>query len=117
MEQRLRVRPEILRRLGESLQHYKIDALSAKLEAAGLPYAPIRRPDQLADDPHLIESGGLVPMRADDGSDTRVVLLPLLLGGRRLGVLRPLPRAGEHNEEVLGALDAGHPDQRNRTSP
>ena len=101
--QRVALRPELLKRLGESLVHHKIDELSAKLEAAGLPYAPIVRPEQLLDDPHLKASGGLVPMQTEDG-ETPVVLLPLLLGGRRPGVRRPLPRVGEHTEEVLGAL-------------
>ena len=40
-------------RLGEILQHHRIEELSPKLEAAGIPYAPIVRPDQLVDDPHL----------------------------------------------------------------
>ena len=101
--QRVALRPELLKRLGESLVHHKIDELSAKLEAAGLPYAPIVRPEQLLDDPHLKASGGLVPMQTEDG-ETPVVLLPLLLGGRRPGVRHPLPRVGEHTEEVLGAL-------------
>ena len=35
-----------------------------------------------------------------------VVLLPLTLGGRRPGVRMPLPRVGEHSEEILSALKA-----------
>jgi formyl-CoA transferase len=33
-----------------------------------------------------------------------VVLLPLLMGGRRPGVRRPLPKIGEHTDEVLRTL-------------
>ena len=55
-------------------------------------------------DRHLKESGGLVPMQTEDGGTTDVVLLPITLGGRRFGVRRPLPRAGEHDEEILGPL-------------
>ena len=40
-------------------------------------------------------------MQTDDGGTTDVVLLPLLMGGRRPGVRRPLPRVGEHTDEVL----------------
>jgi len=101
---RVAVRAELLARLGEILRHQRKDELSAKLEAAGIPYAPIVRPDQLLDDPHLRASGGLVPMDVGDGTTTDVVLLPLLLGGRRPGVRHPLPRVGEHTEEVLSAL-------------
>jgi formyl-CoA transferase len=75
-----------------------------RLEAAGIPYAPIVRPDQLVDDPHLIASGGLAEMPTDDGGSTKVVLLPLLMGGRRPGVRRPLPQVGEHTDEILATL-------------
>ena len=102
--QRVAIRPELLRRLSEILEHHRIDELSAKLGAAGLPYAPIVRPEQLVDDPHLKASGGIVPMGTDDGGTTEVVLLPLIMGGRRPAVRRPLAAVGEHTEEVLGAL-------------
>jgi crotonobetainyl-CoA:carnitine CoA-transferase CaiB-like acyl-CoA transferase len=102
--QRVAVRPELLRHLGETMAHRRIDELSAQLEAAGLPYAPITRPDQLVDDPHLLASGGLAPMQAEDGTDTQVVLLPLLMGGRRPGVRQPLAKIGEHTGEVLAGL-------------
>lgn len=103
-EQRLQLRPQLLQQLGETLRHHTIDALSRKLETAGLPYAPIVRPEQLVDDPHLRDSGGLVPMQTDDGGTTDVVLLPLTLGGRRPPVRQPLARVGEHTDEVLAQL-------------
>ena len=105
--QRVAVRPDLLERLGEILKNHRIDELSAKLEAAGLPYAPIVRPEQLLDDPHLKESGGLVKMQTDDGGSTDVVLLPLLMGGRRPGVRSPLPAVGEHTQEILSRLGKG----------
>jgi crotonobetainyl-CoA:carnitine CoA-transferase CaiB-like acyl-CoA transferase len=43
-------------------------------------------------------------MVTDDGGVTDVVLLPLLMGGRRPGVRTPLPKAGEHTEEILSRL-------------
>ena len=101
---RVAVRPALLQRLGEILQRHRVGELSPKLEAAGIPYAPIVRPDQLNDDPHLKASGGLVPMECDDGSMTDVVLLPLTLGGRRPGVRQPLARVGQHTDEVLAGL-------------
>jgi crotonobetainyl-CoA:carnitine CoA-transferase CaiB-like acyl-CoA transferase len=103
-EKRVAVRPDLLKRLGEVLRHHRIEELSPRLEAAGIPYAPIVRPEQLLDDPHLRASGGLVPMQTDDGGTTDVVLLPLTLGGRRPGVRQPLARVGEHTDEVLARL-------------
>jgi crotonobetainyl-CoA:carnitine CoA-transferase CaiB-like acyl-CoA transferase len=102
--QRVAVRPDLLARLAKSTIGFEIEDLCERLKAAGLPYAKVVRPDQLVQDEHLLASGGLVPMQTDDGDSTQVVLLPLLMGGRRPGVRRPLPRVGEHTEEVLATL-------------
>ncbi|WP_277189228.1 CaiB/BaiF CoA-transferase family protein [Caballeronia sp. BR00000012568055] len=101
---RVAVRPKLLARLGAILADHRVEELAPKLEAAGIPYAPIMRPEQLLDDPHLKASGGLVPMQTDDGTTTDVVLLPLTMGGRRPGVRQPLARVGEHTEEVLSRI-------------
>lgn len=102
--QRVANRPQLLERLGEIFRGCDYDQLTEKLERAGLPYAPIMSPDQLLDDVHLQQSGGLVPMKTDDGGEAQVALLPILLNNRRLGVRHPLPAVGEHTEEVLAAL-------------
>jgi formyl-CoA transferase len=101
---RVAVRPALLDVLGDILKGHRIDELTPKLEAAGIPYAPIVRPEQLLDDPHLKASGGLVPMETDDGTMTDVVLLPLTMGGRRPGVRQALARVGEHTHEILSRL-------------
>ncbi|WP_028311726.1 CaiB/BaiF CoA transferase family protein [Derxia gummosa] len=107
--ERVAVRPQLLARLGAILAGHDASELAAKLDAAQLPFAPIRRPDQLVSDPHLIESGGLVPMGTEDGGETRAVLLPLLMNGQRPGVQRPIPAIGEHTGEVLAGLAARRP--------
>ncbi|MBG7622137.1 CoA transferase [Herbaspirillum sp. AP02] len=108
--QRVGCRPQLLERLGAILREQDYDVLIRKLDKAELPYAPIQRPDQLLDDPHLIESGGLVDMQVEDGSVSKAVLLPLMMKGRRLGVQRPIPSVGEHSEEILNTLNGipGH---------
>jgi crotonobetainyl-CoA:carnitine CoA-transferase CaiB-like acyl-CoA transferase len=111
-DQRVAIRPQLLERLGAILREHDIAELSAKLEAAGLPYAPIARPDQLLEDPHLRESGGMVPMQTAEGGSTDVVLMPVLMDGRRLGVQRPLPKIGEHTDEVLAELAVRKAGQR-----
>jgi formyl-CoA transferase len=102
--QRVAVRPELLQRLSESIQQFEINDLCTKLEAAGLPHAKVVRPDQLTQDEHLIQSGGMVPIKTDEGTMTQAVLLPLLMGGRRPGVRRPIAAVGEHTQEVLASL-------------
>ena len=39
-----------------------------------------------------------------DGKPTRIPALPVQFGDARLGLRLPLPKPGEHNEEVLGPL-------------
>ena len=102
--QRVAVRSDLLARLSESTIVWEIEDLCVRLKAAGLPYAKVVRPDQLVHDEHLLASGGLVPMQTEDGGSTQAVLLPLLMGGRRPGVRHPLPRVGEHTDEVLATL-------------
>jgi formyl-CoA transferase len=102
--QRVAVRPELLKKLADTFQHHDLETLCTQLQSAGLPYAKVVRPDQLVHDEHLIASGGLVPMTTDTGDTTQVVLLPLLMDGRRPGVRSPLPAVGEHTQEVLSRL-------------
>ncbi|SDZ57466.1 Crotonobetainyl-CoA:carnitine CoA-transferase CaiB [Delftia lacustris] len=101
---RVAVRPQLLAELGAILASHESALLAPQLEAAGIPYAPITRPEQLVDDPHLRQSGGLASMQTEDGGQTDVVLLPLLMNGHRPGVRMPLAGIGEHTEEILGAL-------------
>lgn len=115
--QRVAARPGLVETLAATLAVHRKAELAAKLEAAGLPYAPIARPEDLVDDPHLTANGSLVPIVAEDGTTTRTVLLPLAFDGRRPGVHRPLARVGEHTGEVLADLarrgpHAAHGDDR-----
>ncbi len=102
--QRVAVRPELLKELGKTLENKDLDTMCEKLQAAGLPYAKVVRPDQLVSDEHLLASGGLVPMETENGGQTQVVLLPLLMDGRRPGVRHALPAVGQHTEEVMATL-------------
>jgi len=76
-------------------------------ERLGLPYAPIAKPEELFDDPHLNASGGLVELTLPDGTRTRLPALPVEIGGRRPGVYRDVPRAGEHTRDILAELGSG----------
>jgi len=75
--------------------------LSAIFEKNGLPFAPITKPEELFDDPHLNGTGGLAPLTLPDGRETRVPLLPLTLAGERPGVRLQPPSLGEHSRELL----------------
>lgn len=85
--------------------------LSERFEKVGLPYAPITRPHELFDDPHLLATGGLAPVTiaADNTSsgkdiETRAALLPLALNGERLRIRNAPPRIGADTVELLHSL-------------
>ena len=104
VQQRDRIVPIIQ---GHFLGHTKAE-LMAKLEEAGLPFAPITKPEELFDDPHLNAGGGLLPMTIPDGERaghaTKLPALPVEMDGKRLGVFRDVPRQGQHSKEVLSEL-------------
>ena len=96
---RERILPEV-RALFKGLRK---DALMAKLETVGLPFAPVSRPEDLFEDPHL-QAGGLVPVTLPDGRETWLPALPLEMGGQRLGITRDPPAVGADTEAVLAEL-------------
>ncbi|WP_046115154.1 CaiB/BaiF CoA transferase family protein [Aquincola tertiaricarbonis] len=106
--QRVNLRPQLLRTLAERLAHRSAAELAALMEAAGLPFAPIRRPEELLDDPHLLASGGLadvvLPDGARAGQTAKTTLLPFTLDGRRAGVRLQPPRLGEHTDGLLASV-------------
>ncbi len=88
----------------ERLAQFTAAEISAIFEREGLPFAPIVRPDELFDDTHLNETGGLAPITLTDGRSTRAPLLPITLDGDRPGVRMDPPRVGAHSRELLAEL-------------
>jgi len=92
--------------------------LSAKCEALGLPFAPIARPSDLFDDPHLLASGGLLATDMTTARDDPAMpphqavaglpTLPITFDEARVGLRRQPPRVGQHSIEL--AREAGLTD-------
>jgi crotonobetainyl-CoA:carnitine CoA-transferase CaiB-like acyl-CoA transferase len=96
----------------DTFKQYTKQALMTKLEATGLPFAPIARPEELFDDPHLAASDGLLEITVTDGDrageKARLPALPLEMDGQRFGIHRDVPRKGQHTREVMA--EAGYAD-------
>jgi crotonobetainyl-CoA:carnitine CoA-transferase CaiB-like acyl-CoA transferase len=80
------------------------EALVATLERLGLPFAPIARPDELFDDPHLNADGGLLPVTLPGGEATKLPALPIELDSRRFGLRRDIPAIGADTDDVLAEI-------------
>ena len=106
--QRVEQRPALLAQLRERLSHRSADELATLMERAGLPFAPIRKPEDLLDDPHLLATGGLADVLVADGEKAgqrvKTTLFPITMEGSRLGVRLHPPKRGEHTDELLRSI-------------
>ena len=101
---RVQARDRIIPVIRDMVKSYTSSEIIAKLEGTGLPFAPIAKPEDMFDDPHLNASGGLEPVRLPDGSETMLPLIPIEMNGHRLGVSSTIPQIGENTSSILIAL-------------
>ena len=112
---RVRERATLLPELRTRLAQRSAQDLTERLEAADLPFAPIRRPEELFDDEHLLATGGLADITLPDGEragqTAQTTLFPFTLDGQRLGVRLSPPTLGQHSSELLTALGYSEAEQ------
>ena len=101
----------------EAFLSFTKQELMDKLERTGLPFAPIGKPEELLDDPHLNASEGLLEVSITEGeragATMRLPALPLAMDGHRFGLQRDIPRAGADTRDVMREL--GYSDARIET--
>lgn len=90
VRQRDRILPEIRALIGGFTRAEVI----ARLDGSGLPFAPIGRPEDMFDDPHLAATGALEPVTLPDGTETRLPTLPIAFNGQLLARPSTLPGVG-----------------------
>ncbi|MEM8935535.1 MAG: CaiB/BaiF CoA-transferase family protein [Pseudomonadota bacterium] len=98
-------REEIIPRIKAIFSEMSKDALMARLEETGLPFAPITKPEDMMTDPHLAASGGLLEVKIPGGGETVLPNLPVSFDGERPALRLNPPEIGAHTEEVLSSLD------------
>ena len=98
---RVEKRDIIIPKLQELFKTFTKKELMEKLDQTGLPFAPINKPEDLFDDPHLNESGGLLKIETLDGGSTKLPAMPIEMNDRRFDVHQQVPKVGEHSKEIL----------------
>ncbi len=97
-------RDEIIPVLRDLFASYTKEELMDRLERTGLPFAPIARPEDLFEDPHLNARGGLLDLELPDGGRVKLPALPITMDDVRCGLTLNPPKIGEHSVEILASL-------------
>ncbi|CAH1692647.1 Crotonobetainyl-CoA:carnitine CoA-transferase CaiB [Hyphomicrobiales bacterium] len=79
----------------------------AKCSQAKLPFAPIKRPDELLEDPHMLSEGAMTPITFPNGERSALPGLPLEMDGIRFNEPCIVPRVGADSEAIAGELGYG----------
>ncbi len=102
--ERVAQRARTIPRIAEAFRRYTRAELMCRCEALGLPFAPIGKPADLFDDPHLNASGGLLRTRLPDGTEAKLPALPIAIDGAPCPLRRDPPNPGEHDTEIAHEL-------------
>lgn len=76
-----------------------------RLEHAGIPFAPVNRPEDLIEDPHMNAEGALVEVTLSEGENAgqkiKLPAIPVEMDHQKFGLHRDLPKQGSDSVEVL----------------
>ncbi|HVA12419.1 MAG TPA: CaiB/BaiF CoA-transferase family protein [Stellaceae bacterium] len=106
-EKRVVAQEWMLPKIREAVVRYTSAALQGKLEQASVPFAPLRRPDQLLDDPHLKASGQLLAVPMEDGRIGHLPKLPFTSNAYEFTLRCGAPGLGANTREVLAEAGLG----------
>ncbi|WP_281080535.1 CaiB/BaiF CoA transferase family protein [Klebsiella quasivariicola] len=102
--QRVQARDRIMPVIREHVLTMPKQDVMALCEQFGLPFSPIRRPDDLFDDIHLNESGGMTGVTLQDGTEVSIPMLPFEMDGQRFGARINVPEVGRDSASILEEL-------------
>lgn len=97
-------RPALREYVAAIALEYDIATLERMMDAANIPFSPVRTPSDLFDDPQMNAHGRMLPIRMPRGNVAKLPTTPICFGDEAPGLRRQPPAAGEHTQEVLHAL-------------
>ncbi|MFC4626161.1 CaiB/BaiF CoA transferase family protein [Daeguia caeni] len=100
--QRIEARPRLIPALKEFFASITQPHAVEICEAARIPFAEVRRPEDLFDDPHLKATNGLLEVTLPNGVTTALPRLPIRMEGLEPFATNP-PAVGQDTREILSA--------------
>ncbi len=108
--ERVARRDEILPIVRSRFCQMTVAELTSRLTAAKLPFAPINRPQDLLEDPH-VQANGLFDIKLpDQNCSAQLPKLPIEVNGQRPKVAQSPPRVGENTDAILSGLGYSNND-------
>jgi crotonobetainyl-CoA:carnitine CoA-transferase CaiB-like acyl-CoA transferase len=102
--QRVAARDWLLPAMHKRIARLNADEVKTRAHKARIPFAPVGRPQDLVDDRHLTQSGGLADVRLPDGRRTRLPKLPICFGGDHFDLRTHPPQVGQGSRAFLKAV-------------
>lgn len=94
--------------IGEAMKRFTTAELLSRLDAAGVPFGPVKTIREFAEDPQVKHNRTIFDAEHPDAGTMRYVRYPGHLSETPAGLYRHPPRLGEHSAEVL--REAGYDD-------
>ena len=101
-QHRVKERSEIRPIVAECVGRSTLAELTKLFDEIGIPFAPVAKPGDLFDDPHLNAGGRMLEVNFKDGVTAKIPRIPLEIGAHDFGLRRQAPSIGEHTVEILG---------------
>ncbi len=98
---RVKERPVIRAMVAECVGTLTMPELTKLFDKIGIPFAPVAKPGDLFEDPHLNAGGRMLDVAFKDGVRAKIPRLPLEVGAHDFGLRRQAPTIGQHSLEIL----------------
>ena len=98
---RVKERPVIRAMVAECVGTLTMPELTKLFDEIGIPFAPVAKPGDLFEDPHLNAGGRMLDVAFKDGVRAKIPRIPLEVGAHDFGLRRQAPTIGQHSVEIL----------------
>jgi crotonobetainyl-CoA:carnitine CoA-transferase CaiB-like acyl-CoA transferase len=106
--ERVAQRDKIIPRIQTLFSQMSKEQLMARLDKAGVPFAPINKPIDLIDDPHMLGSGALLDITLENGETIKLPGLPIEFDSQKAPLRKSPPQPGQGAKQHLQSLGLSH---------